>query len=254
MINNDLFSVVTVSYNSAKTITKTIKSILNQSIKNFEYIIIDGKSTDNTVGIIKSFEDEFRQKGIKYTWVSEHDSGIYNAFNKGIKISSGNWISFLGSDDYYFDNALELYGKQIQNLNTHIDLIYSNVNVANRKIIKAQWSWKVFRKKMNIAHVGAFHNKGYFKKYGLYNETYKIAGDYELLLRAKQNLKTHWFNSETAFMSDDGISNNQIIKVYRETSKAKIETKSQSNLKTKLDYYTWVIKYRIKTLLDAFTR
>lgn len=253
-MNKSLLSIITVCYNSERTIGKTINSVLYQPINNFEYIIIDGNSSDNTVEIIKSFEDKFKKKGIKYTWISENDSGIYNAFNKGIQKASGNWISFIGSDDFYFDTALELYNTEIQNLNTHIDLIYSNVKVADRKIINDKWSWKVFRKKMNIAHVGAFHNKEYFKKYGLFNETYKIAGDFELLLRAKQNLKTHWFNSETAFMSDNGISNNQIIKVYKETSRAKIETKSQSNLKTKLDYYIWVIKYRIKTLLNAFTR
>ena len=88
------FSIITVSYNSEKTIKETIVSVLNQTETNFEYILIDGKSTDKTVEIIKSFENKFKEKEIAYQWISEKDTGIYNAFNKGIKLSKGTWISF----------------------------------------------------------------------------------------------------------------------------------------------------------------
>lgn len=254
MYDKDLISVITVSFNSEKTIKKTIKSLLNQTINNFEYIIIDGKSTDNTLTIIKSFDNAFKSKGIKYTWVSEKDSGIYDAFNKGVKLAKGTWISFLGSDDYYLKNALKIYNKEINNLNSYVDLIHSNVNLGNRKNIQDKWSWKIFRKKMNIAHVGAFHHKLFFKKYGLFDTSYKIAGDYELLLRAKQDLKTHWFNKITAFMADGGASNNQIINVYKETKRAKTENKSQHRVLIQIHYYIWVFKYRIKTIINAITR
>ncbi|PWG05601.1 glycosyltransferase family 2 protein [Polaribacter aquimarinus] len=253
-MDKTLFSVITVSFNSEKTIKRTIESLLNQSFQNFEYIIIDGKSTDKTLEIIKSFEKEFKRKEIYFTWISEKDKGIYHAFNKGVKKATGKWVSFLGSDDFYLSNALENYSKEIFKIKQDIDLVYSNVEVKDRKIIRDIWTWKTFRKKMNIAHVGAFHNIKYFKKYGLFNENYKIAGDYELLLRANKKLKSHWFDKVTAVMGDGGISNDNIIEVYKETTNVKIDTKSQSKITSKIDFYIWIVKYRIKTIINEITR
>jgi hypothetical protein len=128
------------------------------------------------------------------------------------------------------------------------------VKVENNKVIRDKWEWKHFRKAMNIAHVGAFHNKNYFKKYGLYDTSYKIAGDYELLLRANNNLKTHWFGEVTAIMADGGISNSQIKNVYLETTKAKIESGKINYFISKLHYFKWMFKYRVKTILNAVIR
>ena len=249
-----LFSIITVTFNSEKTLRGTIDSLLYQNISNFEYIIVDGKSTDSTIAIIKSYEGKFKKKNISFTWVSEVDTGIYDAFNKGIKLAKGNWISFLGSDDFYTENALDLYAEQIKNQSKELDFIHSVVKVEGKKVIRDKWEWKHFRKGMNIAHVGAFHSKNYFKRYGLYNTNYKIAGDYELLLRAKQNLKTHWFNEVTAIMADGGISNSQVKNVYLETTKAKIESGKINYFVSKLYYLKWMFKYSVKTILNAVIR
>ena len=254
MSKSVLFSIITVSFNSEKTIARTIKSILDQSINNLEYIIIDGNSTDKTVETIKSFESLFTEKSIKYTWISEKDDGIYDAFNKGIKLAKGKWISFLGSDDYYYTQAIEDYNSEITKLNSEIDFIHSNVKVEERKIISGKWHWKKFKRKMDIAHVGAFHNANYFKKYGLFNTNYRIAGDYELLLRAKDTLRTYWIDKITAFMSDGGISNSQVIATYIETTQAKIQTRSTSKFIAKFDYYIWRIKYKVKKITNAKNR
>lgn len=160
------FSIITVTYNSEKTLKRTIDSLLTQTISDFEYIIIDGKSLDGTVDIIKSYELEFKKRNILFTWISEKDSGIYDAFNKGINKATGDWISFLGSDDYYLKDALENYKLEIEKQTKDIDFIHSKVKVEGGKIIKDKWIWKQYKKAMNIAHVGAFHNKNYFKKYG----------------------------------------------------------------------------------------
>ena len=254
MENYPFFTIITVSFNSEKTISDTINSVLNQTETNFEYIIIDGKSTDKTVEIIQSFEDQFKEKEISYQWVSEKDTGIYNAFNKGIKLAKGNWISFLGSDDIYLKGALNCYKNHIESRSSEIDFIHSNIQVENRAMFANSFKWKKFKRKMTIAHVGCFHNKEYFIKYGLFNETYKIAGDYELLLRAKDHLKTYWINELTVIMGNEGISNHQIKKVYFETTKAKIETANSTIFIAKMDYYVWMIKYQIKKLLYALTK
>ena len=249
-----LFTIVTVTFNSEKTLKKTIESILLQETSNFEYIIIDGESADNTVGIIKLYEPEFKKRQIPFTWLSEKDTGIYDAFNKGINLAKGTYISFLGSDDMYVPNALSLYTDQIVKHAVDVDFVHSVVKVDNRKIISDRWEWKHFRKAMNVAHVGAFHHKDYFSKYGNYNTNYKIAGDYELLLRAKKHLKTHWFNEVTAIMADGGVSNRQIKNVYIETTKAKINSGKMNYVIAKLQYFKWMFKYNVKKIVHAVIR
>ena len=254
ILENVLFTVVTVCYNSEKTIYRTIDSLLKQTINDFEYIIIDGKSSDKTVDVIKSFEDKFKERNINFKWISEIDKGIYDAFNKAILLANGSWISFLGSDDYYLDDSLDYYKNEINKLKEEVDFVHSVVKVEEIKLIEDKWEWKKFKTSMNIAHVGAFHNKNYFKKFGDYDIKYEIAGDYELLLRAKKDLKTHWFNKVTAIMSDGGISNMQVKNVYLETTKAKIITGNLSKVECYLEYYKWMLKYRIKTIINAFIR
>ena len=249
-----LLSVVTVSYNSEKTIFNTIESLLNQTNTDFEYIVIDGGSKDNTVTIIKSFEKKFIDKQISFKWISEKDTGIYNAFNKGIKLSKGKWISFLGSDDIYLNNAVDIYTKHLIDMPQKIDFFHSNVKVEKGKKYEGTWVWKSFKRKMSIAHVGGFHNLKYFDKYGFFNENYEIAGDYELLLRAKENLKVSWINKTTVIMGANGISNNQIKKVYLETTKAKIETAKINQIQAKRDYLIWMFKYQLKKIFYAFVR
>ena len=97
-------SIVTVCYNSSKTISNCIESVLRQNNNNYEYIIIDGASDDGTVEIAKTYKEKFEEKDIKYTIISEPDLGIYNAMNKGIDRASGEWILYLNSDDEFYGN------------------------------------------------------------------------------------------------------------------------------------------------------
>lgn len=251
---NPLISIITASYNSAKTIEKTIQSVLDQTYINFEFIIIDGNSSDQTLRIIEGYESEFKKREITYKWISEPDSGIYEAFNKGLIMANGDWISFLGSDDTYLDSALEIYNNEFENIPNDIDFVHSCVKVENKKDISGEWNWQNFRRRMTLAHVGAFHNKFFFSKYGFYDETYSIAGDYELLLRAKEKLRTHQIKEITAIMSDGGISNKQVINAYKESTRAKIETGNVHTLVAKFDYNLWVLKYRVKQLLHAVAK
>ncbi|MGY0407895.1 MAG: glycosyltransferase family 2 protein [Polaribacter sp.] len=254
-----LFSIITVSFNSEKTIQNTIESVLNQTYTNIEYIIIDGLSIDSTVAIIKSYEKKFEEKKISFTWISEKDKGIYEAFNKGLRLSRGQWISFLGSDDCYTRNALNVYSTVILKTEKKVDLYYSNVAVINKKgevigAINGIWTWLKFRRFMTIAHVGAFHNKEYFSKYGFFNESYKIAGDYELLLRAKEQLKTVKIEERTAKMANGGVSNNQINLAFKETLNAKNKSGGISLLLCNFDYFIAFFKYKTKKILRAIIR
>ena len=251
-MKESLISVITVSFNSEKTIKDTIESVLNQTYNNIEYIIVDGKSNDKTLDIVQSYQQKLKERNFNYIWISETDTGIYDAFNKGVKLANGNWISFIGADDKYTENAVELYMKNLPK--NEVDLLYSNIMIKGKKNNTGVWSWNKFRRSMNVAHVGALHHKHYFEKYGVFDTSYKIAGDYELLLRAKENLRTHKLNEITVIMSSDGISNSNIKKVYLETTRAKKETAQVSSFICRLDYFKWMFKYKVKKTVNALVR
>jgi glycosyltransferase involved in cell wall biosynthesis len=246
-----LLSVITATYNSEKTLARTFMSIMNQNCSNFEYLIIDGKSSDKTLAIIKEYEPLFKKKKIVFKWISEPDTGIYNAWNKGLKLASGQWVSFLGSDDIYLESALEKYTAIINN-NPTADFVHSKVKLIDgEKVvynITKRWNWNTFKNEMKIAHVGAFHNARYFEKYGNYNEFYKITGDYELLLRAQSSLNVVFFNTFTAHMNVGGISNNMISKSFKEARMAKIKTAKISKTRAYFDYYLIRIKYSLSLI------
>lgn len=254
MNNRLLASIITVCFNSEKTIAATIESVLNQNITGFEYLIIDGKSTDTTIDIVESYQQKFIDKGVKFRWISEPDKGIYDAFNKGVLEAKGQWISFLGSDDIYLKDALNTYQNILSQNTKDVDFVHSNVSLESKKLFKGKWKWSEFRRRMTIPHVGGFHNRDYFNKYGLFDTTYKIAGDYELLLRAKDKLRTHWIDEITVLMSEGGVSNQQIKNTYRETTRAKIETAEVKAFIAKLDYVVWLFKGFIKKITHAFIR
>ncbi len=122
-----LVSIITPTYNSEKTLSQTIESVLFQTYNNIEYIIVDGLSSDRTVEIAKSYSEAFKLRNIRYTIVSEKDRGMYDALNKGIKLSSGVIVGSINSDDWYELDTVEKVVKKY--LETHFDMLYGDMNV-----------------------------------------------------------------------------------------------------------------------------
>ncbi len=229
-----LITIIIVVLNGSKTLEKSILSVINQSYKNLELIIIDGGSIDGTLDIIRKYEH-----AIEY-WVSEPDNGVYDAWNKAIAIASGNWIAFLGSDDIYLDGAIDAYVNLINGFGDRsVDYISSRINLVNgTKMIRSvgqKWNWKSFKKYMNVAHVGSMHSSKLFEKYGLYDTAYKISGDYEMLLRPKENLQAEFLNLITVEMSVKGLSNNNSSKAFDEEARIKISHKLNSKFSADLN-------------------
>lgn len=247
-----MITIITASFNSQKTIKLTIESILNQTDSNLEYLIIDGGSTDKTIQIIKSFTQKFSDKNIKYKFISEEDTGIYEAWNKGVKMAQGEWVSFIGADDILAVNYIEIYSEYIKN-NVDLDYISSKVNVIKNdtiiKTIDEGWNWNTSKRYMNVAHVGSLQNKKLYKKYGLYDESLKIAGDYEFLLRAKKNLKAGFINKPTVSMGADGISNDNLFLALKETKSVKNRHKTVSMSQSILDLYIAYFKGIIRNII-----
>lgn len=242
-----LFSIITSTFNAAEFLDENINSIRNSTFKDFEFIVIDGGSTDATLEIIKSNTD------VVTKFISEPDTGIYNAWNKGVKLARGKWILFVGADDRLLPESLELYTRMITQYEyTDIDYVSAKVKFVGKngsfiRDLGGPWKWRIFKKYMCVAHVASLHSKDFFDKYGLFNESFKIVGDYELLLRAKNNLKALFLNEFVAVMRDGGVSNNA-DKAIREALEAKKINQARNEFNCFVDYNVAKLKYKIRAI------
>lgn len=177
-------SIITVVYNGGATIRDTIESVINQSYKNIEYIIIDGGSKDNTFQIVKSYKNRIN------TFISEKDEGLYDAMNKGIQLANGDIIGILNSDDFYIDKyVIEKIINQFKTKScdsVFADLIYvssKNIKKNVRYYDSSNFNPEMFSYGWMPAHPTFFVKKQIYDNYGLYRTDFKLEGDFELLLR-----------------------------------------------------------------------
>jgi len=213
-----LVSIITPSYNSAKFISQTIESVLSQTYNNIEYIIIDGSSTDGTIEIIKEYQDKITN------FVSEPDMGIYDAMNKGIALATGDVIGILNSDDFYVDDSvIEGVVKAFQQYK--VDSVYGDLEyVAKENTDKVVRFWKsapfkkgLFQKGWHPAHPTFFVKKNIYEKYGCFNLSYRIAADYELMLRLleKHQIPSYYVPRVLVKMRVGGESNKGLLNIIR---------------------------------------
>ena len=238
---NANLSIIIATFNSDKTLKSTLDSLVGQTYKNFEVIIVDGLSKDNTVSIIKEYETKFEALNIPYNWVSEKDSGIYDAWNKALEKVNTPWIAFLGSDDTYYPNALEIYNGEIKkypNINyisSQVEYIDSNQKVL--KIIGRPYNYDQMNRYMNVAHVGSFHHKDLFVKHGNFNTDYRIVADYDFFMKCGRDIKSAYIETITAKMLNSGISNNNVATVFKEVLQIQLRHKKTSKLQSYFEYY-----------------
>ena len=217
-----LISLVTISYNSSKTIKETLNSVNNQSFLNLEHIIVDGKSTDNTLEICKNFTHISKI-------ISEPDRGVYDAFNKGLKLASGDIIGFLNADDIFNNNhalqkIADTFDKQTECVFANLDYI-NNKGITVRKWRSNPYKKEAFKKGWMPAHPTFYCRKAIYDQLGGYDNSYDIAGDFELMLRflEKNNIRSKFIDQTLVKMRVGGISNSGFaskIKIIKEEIRA----------------------------------
>ncbi len=240
-------SIITVCYNSEKYIRSAIKSVLNQTYDNIEYIIIDGNSNDNTVTIINEYIDKIS------SFVSEPDKGIYDAMNKGIALATGDIVGILNSDDFFSNNTI--IDKIVNSFEwNNIDSLYGDVRFVNpgndNKIVR-YYSSKYFRNWMfhigsSPAHPSFYVKRSLFDKLGIYDPDFKIAADLDLLMRFlyKNKISYMYLAESVVTMRTGGVSTdlNNFLLLNNECLRACRNNDVYSN------WVFIVVKYILKTL------
>jgi glycosyltransferase involved in cell wall biosynthesis len=211
MLTTPKITIITPTFNSVEYVQAALESVSNQSYKNVEHLIIDGYSTDGTVEIVKKFQKEYPHIRL----ISEKDNGIYDAMNKGIKASSGDWLYFLGSDDRIINNGV------LENIHSIIlsvdcDVIYGNVF---SKRFNGRYDGEFTYKKIlsqNICHQSVFFKKTIFKKTGLFNLKYKSHADWNHNFQwfLSPYIKKKYYDIIIAEYADEGYSSSNYDKIF----------------------------------------
>ena len=193
--------------NSEESIASTLISVSVQDIDLFEHIIIDSNSRDNTLNIVNEFENKYPLK-----YITEDDHGISDAFNKGVKMSSGDWLIFLGAGDELYNSDIMSEMKKELELRKKDLIVWGNIfykDINGKKLFREKGNFpkKRLKRYMCLPHQAAFHNKELFNRYGLYNNNYQIAMDYDLCLRAINSINVNsYINKDISYMMIGGKS------------------------------------------------
>lgn len=241
-------SIITVTYNRAYIIRDAIESVLKQQYKNYEYIIVDGASSDNTLDILKEYEPKFEGR---MRWISEPDKGLYDAINKGIKMATGDVVGIINSDDYFHrEDTFRLIANAFDS--EEVDAIYGDERDVklgkedkNSRYCPANYfkPW-MFRIGLMPAHASFYAKRYLFEKYGYYKIDYKIAADLELLIRFLyvNKIKTKYLPFPIMTFREGGVSTT--LKNRNLNTLEQIRACKENGLYT--NYFLMLFKYPFK--------
>lgn len=236
-----LVSIVTVVFNGEKHIEQTIQSVINQDYSNVEYIIIDGGSTDATLSIVRKYESK-----IDY-WVSEPDGGISDAFNKGIELCQGEWIGIINADDWYQPNAFTLL-----DFMSNVGVLYGdmqNWRGSSKGLVHIS-SHKDMYRTMSINHPSVFVRKSVYKQYGVFDTSFKLAMDYELLIRFLTNgVAFKSTNEVLTNFRDGGASDEGQLSALKEVRNVKVRYNVASSFICYFQYFLASNKARLASII-----
>ena len=240
------FNIVIATYNSEDTLERCLESIRAVAAAvSCEVVLIDGASEDNTLGIAEKFAD------ILNVVVSEADSGVYDAWNKGLTYCNHPWVMFLGSDDYICPAEFLEYlafvetQKDCDFVSCRVKLVESDGRLIRE--VGRRWDWRLFRRYMCTLHPGSFTSLEYIRRVGNFDASLRICGDYELLLRAGDMLKAAFWPKAPVYMQIGGLSDS--IRGLNEALAIKLRMGHRGRILCFVDYVIAVAKYVVRTYM-----
>jgi glycosyltransferase involved in cell wall biosynthesis len=239
-----LVSVITAVFNGAATIGECLESVLSQDYPHIEHIVMDGGSIDGTIDVLREYQNRIA------LWVSEPDHGVYDAWNKGLRKAKGEWIAFLGADDTFLSGAISEY-MRLARQNPSANFLTSRARLEHPSGYSPEfgglWSWPRAARSMPSVHVGAMHRKSVFAQHGQFDSSYRIAGDYEFLLRARQDLHAVFTPAVTVLMRAGGLSDSTAGLV--EAKRAKIQHKIRSAPLAEVEFRALALRFHLRRRL-----
>ncbi|HEC8325007.1 TPA: glycosyltransferase [Providencia rettgeri] len=220
-----MIHIIIATFNSDKTLSQCLNSILEQNFNDYNVFIKDGKSTDNTISIINQYQSKFNEK---LNYISTEDSGVYDAWNIALNYVNDGWVTFLGSDDYLSDNnaLMRVYTHLLDAEKQSIELVYGkNIIIDDKQevINELGENWDIAKNKINqnmsIRHPGSFCTVRLIKKLNAFDNNFKIIGDYDFILRAIQQTDVYYYNFAIVYHRIGGlsISPSRTLDVIKET-------------------------------------
>lgn len=260
-------SVITICYNSEKTVERTIKSVLGQTYKDFEYIIVDGGSKDSTLDIVRKYEPLFEGR---MKWKSEPDKGIYDAMNKGIQRSTGDIIGIVNSDDWLEPTAMEHIVNLANKVENYKDCLFCGsmkfhyTNGSSQEMLADKNKFEKGVVNYSFNH-GAYHPAIYvgsnvYNEVGLFDIRFRYAADIDFIARShKEGKKFYFTNAIVTNMADGGISNAFSLKNVIADKKLSFKKRDISGVKARLLLCYFCVKLLIKritptSLLEKYRR
>jgi glycosyltransferase involved in cell wall biosynthesis len=242
-----LVSVVTIVKNGADVLERTIQSVAGQSYPEYEYVVIDGGSSDGSLNIIKSYE-----KAIT-SWTSEPDRGIGDAFNKGVARSRGEWIIFMNAGDSFVDSHVLQKFSEVLRESGRFDIIHGDVQQVDKfgkciRTVGGPLNRRKFKFHMSVPHQAIFHNRAFFDRYGLFDTSLKMAMDYELLTR-KKDLQVLHVAAPVAATLVGGVSQQNYRKLILEMRSIRERNIGPSTLLSDGRYFLTYAKVSVVLLL-----
>jgi len=216
-VSTPLISIVTVSYNAASSIERTLQSVLEQDCPGVEYVVIDGGSTDGTVAIIQRYQSKLAY------WHSQPDKGIADAFNQGIANATGRYVGLLNADDWLEPGALRAVVEAFEI--SKADVVHGHLKHWRNGHLEftAHGDHTQLWKEMTINHPATFVSRAAYEQYGVFDLSFRVAMDYELLLRMQQGgARFHYLPETLVNMQAEGVSDVRWLEGCREVLRAKL--------------------------------
>ena len=248
-------SLITATFNSAETLRDTMQSVLSQTFKDIDYIIVDGNSKDGTLDIVKEFEPMFEGR---MRWVSEPDKGIYDAMNKGVKMAQGDVVGILNSDDFFAsDHVLQTVADAFAG-NPALDGVYADVRYVNwqdtSKTVRI-FSGKDFKREKLCwgkmpPHPSFYVKRSCYNRFGLYSLDYPICSDYDMFVKMiwVGNINTLYINDVFVNMRSGGTSSNG-VKVHRKIMRERMRCVREHKMPSNFFKQSWRYLQRIMSLI-----